>query len=121
MNTRKYVQVLVYTGILYATPFSAQAVTDEEFNELRERFEQLADAFEENSNSSSNTTLGGYGELHYNNLEDGNDTSSRSIDLHRFVLFFGHEFNDDDHITSQDGHEADFLLIIVSIFDIPRM
>ena len=36
------------------------------------------------------TTLGGYGELHYNHLS--NDT--REIDFHRFVLFFGHEFTD---------------------------
>jgi len=39
------------------------------------------------------TTLGGYGELHYNNVSsdagDGNE-----IDFHRFVMFLGHEFND---------------------------
>lgn len=34
------------------------------------------------------TTLGGYGELHYNG---GN---SDQIDFHRFVLFAGHRFND---------------------------
>jgi hypothetical protein len=35
------------------------------------------------------TTLGGYGELHYNNLDSG-----KEIDLHRFVLFIGHRFTD---------------------------
>lgn len=34
------------------------------------------------------TSIGGYGELHY---EGG---SKDQIDFHRFVLFFGHEFND---------------------------
>lgn len=41
------------------------------------------------------THIGGYGELHYNNLnadDPANDTDE--IDFHRFVLFFGHEFND---------------------------
>ncbi|MGB1199261.1 MAG: porin [Thalassotalea sp.] len=39
------------------------------------------------SEAFSSTTLGGYGELHYNNNDNGKD-----IDFHRFVLFFGHEF-----------------------------
>ena len=42
------------------------------------------------------TTVGGYGELHYNNLD--NKTSGgkdkKELDFHRFVLFFGHEFTD---------------------------
>ncbi len=47
---------------------------------------------EESSGSllGENTTVGGYGELHYNNLDGKTD----SVDLHRFVLFFGHEFSD---------------------------
>ena len=41
----------------------------------------------------STTTIGGYGELHYNNISsDAGD--SEEIDFHRFVLFFGHEFTD---------------------------
>lgn len=39
------------------------------------------------------TTVGGYGELHYNNYRDG-ATAKDAIDFHRFVLFFGHKFND---------------------------
>ncbi|HSI96462.1 MAG TPA: porin [Methylophilaceae bacterium] len=39
------------------------------------------------------TTIGGYGELHYNNYSDG-ATAADMMDLHRFVLFFGHKFND---------------------------
>jgi hypothetical protein len=41
------------------------------------------------------TRIGGYGEVHYNNLDA--DDSARDldqIDFHRFVLFFGHEFTD---------------------------
>ena len=39
------------------------------------------------------TTIGGYGELHYNNL-DKNGTDEAKIDFHRFVLMFAHDFND---------------------------
>jgi hypothetical protein len=43
----------------------------------------------------SATTLGGYGELHVNMLENqATGEQSNVLDLHRFVLFFGHEFND---------------------------
>jgi len=34
-------------------------------------------------------SIGGYGELHYNNLDSGNE-----IDYHRFVLYFGHAFTE---------------------------
>lgn len=37
------------------------------------------------------TQIGGYGEIHYNNKENGN---TDQIDVHRFVLFFGHSFSD---------------------------
>lgn len=39
------------------------------------------------------TTVGGYGELHYNNYR-GDATDKDTMDFHRFVLFFGHKFND---------------------------
>ena len=43
------------------------------------------------------TTIGGYGELHYNNIE-GEDNE---LDLHRFVLFFNHEFTDSIRLFSE--------------------
>lgn len=42
------------------------------------------------------TTVGGYGELHYNNLD-----SKKEIDFHRFVLFLGHEFNERIRFNSE--------------------
>ena len=59
------------------------------------------------SKANSKTVIGGYGELHYNNIED-----TESIDFHRFVLFFGHEFTESirffsefelEHALSGDG------------------
>lgn len=48
------------------------------------------------------TSIGGYGELHYNNLsaEDPARDLER-VDFHRFVLFFGHEFNDRIRLFSE--------------------
>ena len=44
---------------------------------------------------ASKTSIGGYGELHYNNHSSDNSTSSKDeFDLHRFVLFAGHQYND---------------------------
>lgn len=43
----------------------------------------------------SKSTIGGYGELHYNNLSATDSARDvQEIDFHRFVLFFGHEFTD---------------------------
>lgn len=43
--------------------------------------------------SVKKTHIGGYGELHYNNVSSAAGDSDE-IDFHRFVLFFGHEFSD---------------------------
>jgi len=48
------------------------------------------------------TTIAGYGELHYNNLsaqDPAHDVDM--IDFHRFVLFFGHQFNDKTRFYSE--------------------
>lgn len=51
---------------------------------------------------ANKTTIGGYGELHYNNLSGKGGASDKDeIDFHRFVLFFGHEFNDDIRFFSE--------------------
>jgi hypothetical protein len=42
--------------------------------------------------AAGSNTFGGYGELHYNNYRDGDQKDE--IDFHRFVLFYGHKFND---------------------------
>ncbi|MBE9567121.1 MAG: porin [Proteobacteria bacterium] len=95
----------------------AVAVTDEEFRELQEQFNHLADQVEENSQSSkSDTTIGGYGEMHYNHLSDDLGNSIRELDFHRFVLFVNHEFNDSirffsefeiEHAIAGDGQNGE--------------
>lgn len=45
---------------------------------------------------SGKTVVGGYGEMHYNNLDNQTNglDDKKEIDLHRAILFLGHEFND---------------------------
>lgn len=52
------------------------------------------------------TSIGGYGELHYNNLDNqysgpGASDDTDKIDFHRFVLFFGHEFTEKTRFFSE--------------------
>lgn len=62
------------------------------------------------------TTIGGYGELHYNNIDNGAGSEKTEFDFHRFVLEFGHDFNDHirffselelEHALSKDGGSCD--------------
>ena len=95
-------KIALISSIALCLTRPALAVTDEEFNTLKEQFNQLADQVDENSqNSGSNTTVGGYGELHYNNLSNGAGTDKKVLDLHRFVIFLNHEFNDDIRFFSE--------------------
>ena len=58
----------------------------------------------------STTSIAGYGELHYNNLSAKD--SARDVDLidfHRFVLFFGHEFNDRTRFYSEVELEHSYI------------
>jgi hypothetical protein len=51
------------------------------------------------SGTASDTTIGGYGEISYNNYRK--DSSKTQADLKRFVLFFGHRFNDQWSFNSE--------------------
>lgn len=70
-------------------------------NETRIETQQTQiDALAERADESvqaATIDIGGYGELHYNNNDEGDD----EIDFHRFVLYFGHEFTDDVRFFSE--------------------
>ena len=73
---------------------------EKRLNETDEMISATADQIESTTNNDSifsNTTIGGYGELHYNNY----DNEDAEIDFHRFVLFFGHEFTDSIRFFSE--------------------
>ena len=73
--------------------------TDEKIEATGDALEQVSSNATASSSTAANWTdrthIGGYGELHYNNLEGkGGASDLDRVDFHRFVLFFGHEFND---------------------------
>ncbi|MCK5698017.1 MAG: porin, partial [Gammaproteobacteria bacterium] len=90
-----------------------------------EKIEATSVALEESDKSYSKakewfnkTSIGGYGELHYNNWDNKKEggKDKKEVDLHRFVLFVGHEFNDDlrffsefeiEHSLSGDGKNGE--------------
>ncbi len=86
---------------LFAGNAAATSVEDK-IELLQQEIEALKDqvaATKTNKSSTGiqsfvdNTTIGGYGNLNYNNFSGG-ATAKDQIDLQRFVLFFGHKFND---------------------------
>lgn len=90
-------------------------MTSEEANEKAEILAENIDS--QPAAYKSATSLGGYGELHANMLENQlNGEQSNILDLHRFVLFLGHEFNDRlrfvseleiEHAVSGDGQPGE--------------
>ncbi len=48
------------------------------------------------------THIGGYGELHYNNLQGEGGASDKSeLDFHRFILYLNHDFSDSVKFNSE--------------------
>lgn len=84
-------------ALLLSAGADAAPTTEEKLDMLANEVEQLKDQIARDGGDGAasaqaaprQTTIGGYGELHYNNLETTNQ-----IDFHRFVLFFGHQFTD---------------------------
>ncbi len=89
------------------------AQTEEALVETDVKVEATADLIEQSTLAegaalsaaswAADTTLGGYAELHYNNLDNDRDGGSDKdqIDLHRFVLFLGHEFSEKTRFYSE--------------------
>ncbi|TAA41044.1 porin [Corallincola spongiicola] len=73
--------------------------------EQEEAIEATAEAVEKTSGLAevvNKVHIGGYGELHYNNLDGSGGASDKDeIDFHRFVLMFGYDFTDDIRFFSE--------------------
>jgi hypothetical protein len=89
------------------------AQTQTQTVETDEKVEAVAEVIESASPDAApqkRTTIGGYGELHYNNISAQDpDHDFKAIDFHRFVLFFGHEFNDRTRFYSEVELEHSFI------------
>jgi len=89
------------------------ADTQSQAVETDAKVEAVADVVESAPAASTEprkTTIGGYGELHYNNLSAEDPSRDvEVIDFHRFVLFFGHEFNEKTRFYSELELEHSFV------------
>ncbi len=70
-----------------------QRTTEEKAEAAVEMAEQSRQTSSTAASWAERTQIGGYGELHYENL-DTDDGRQKEIDFTRFVLFFGHQFTD---------------------------
>lgn len=98
---KKLLGLAVMAALASGNAMAATSIEDK-IEILQQEIEALKDqvAKSESGNKASGvqsfsdkTTVGGYGELHYNNFQGGAKDKDE-IDFHRFVLFFGHRFND---------------------------
>ncbi|MCH7827381.1 MAG: hypothetical protein IIC75_05335 [Bacteroidetes bacterium] len=55
------------------------------------------------------TTIGGYGELHYNNEKPDGSTRKETLDFHRFVIFIGHSWSEKWSFNSEIEIEHNFV------------
>ena len=76
---------------------------EEKADEANEIANATAEVVEDSTlDAFEGISLGGYGEVHYNNLSaDDSDRDLEEVDIHRFVLFIGKEFNDDLRFVSE--------------------
>ncbi|HFE38291.1 MAG TPA: porin [Gammaproteobacteria bacterium] len=70
--------------------FASEAELNARIDTLEEQLNATAEMIDSLDTATSNTHLGGYGELHYSKNKNAND----EIDFHRFVLFVSHQFSD---------------------------
>ena len=130
MNIKKKVLALAVLSALSVSAMAADPTNAEIMKMMKEMKEEMADLKKENENLkgevsdvagsvdavadatdeaikaqvklSNKTTLGGYGELHYNTLRDQKgDSNKDQMDFHRFVLFVNHEFNDKMRLVTE--------------------
>lgn len=86
------------TQSVAATPDTAEQLKNlqDKLVQQQQQIEALAEALEGQSASQAGgkwfnkTTIGGYGEHHFNHKKRGDD----EVDAHRFVMYIGHEFTD---------------------------
>jgi len=101
MRTPKLTAVAMMSALLFPlTANASEADLQKQINELKARLDATTEVIESSARTdkphgSSKVQMGGYGELHYNNLSGkGGAADKTEMDFHRFVLFFGHEFSD---------------------------
>lgn len=110
-------------ALALTSPVAAVAAQDDisalkdQLKKQQAQIDALADQLEQSGNASGKLakwydkmSIGGYGELHYNNLEqesEGDSEDIKEMDLHRFVLYYGYSFTDTVRFYSEFEVEHD--------------
>ena len=90
-------KIIVLTLVLLSGATTSFAKEDK-IAALQAQINALADFMEAQSvQQQLSTRIGGYGELHYNNLSNTNN----EIDMHRFILFVSHSFTENIQFFSE--------------------
>jgi len=102
-STRSCLFLLLVSLFLGGPAASGRAAT---VDELEQRLDALAaELATARTPAAPRVSLGGYGEVHYNNLrgerDNGASAPADQIDLHRFVLFAGYRFSDTLSLRSE--------------------
>lgn len=56
---------------------------------------------EPTAEATARSSIGGYGELHLSSTSDGEGARAGEVDFHRFVLFFGHQYDENFRFYSE--------------------
>ena len=81
-------------GLLAMNGAATADTVDDRLSRLEQEVRDLR-AAKLDSGLPGDVELGGYGELHYNNLSgEGGAADKEEIDFHRFVIYFGYEYSD---------------------------
>jgi hypothetical protein len=86
---------------------TAGAASNEELEQrietLERQLEATAEAIDRRpAQARDKVHIGGYGELHYNNWNgEGGASDKEELDFHRFVLYFGYDFNERIRFVSE--------------------
>ncbi len=54
-------------------------------------------------------SIGGYGELHYNNSQSGEGAATTALDFHRFIIYYGYAFSEEWSFKSEVELEHNFV------------
>lgn len=92
-------KTVCFPFLAIATTYALAETESDRIEALETQLESLSARLGEQT--ESRTHIGGYGELHYNNLQEVDGDQSNKMDFHRFVLFFSHRFSDSIRFVSE--------------------
>ncbi len=100
MNMIRVTGTVVVAGVVGTVVVHAEDDLQQRLKALEEKVSVLSVAAD--TPALPDVMLGGYGEMHYNNLSgEGGAADKEEIDFHRFVLFFGYDYSDRVHFRSE--------------------